>query len=78
MPAEDISSELRRRGVAASTIRDALGSWVITETDRIIKALAVATPSHIDLLAIQADAKALFKLTSQLELAMKRGNASED
>jgi len=75
---EDIASELRRRGVAASTIRDALGSWVITETDRIIKALAVATPSHIDLLAIQADAKALFKLTSQLELAMKRGNASED
>jgi len=70
---EDIASELRRRGVAASTIREALASWVLSETDRIIRALAIAPPSHIDLLAIQADAKALHKLTSQLELAMKRG-----
>jgi hypothetical protein len=70
----EITSELRRRGVAASTIRDALGQWVIAETDRIIKALATAPPSHIDLLAVQADAKALFKLTTQLELAMKRGD----
>jgi len=74
----DITAELRRRGVAASTIREALGQWVINETDRIIKALAVAAPSHIDLLAIQADAKALFKLTTQLELAMKRGEAASE
>jgi len=70
----EITAELRRRGVAASTIRDALGQWIVSETDRIIRALAAAPPSHIDLLAIQADAKALHKLTSQLELAMKRGD----
>lgn len=73
-----ITEELQRRGIAASTIREALGSWVISETDRIIKALATAAPSHIDLLAIQADAKALFKLTTQLELAMKRGGLSQN
>lgn len=74
-PQEPISEELRRRGVAASTIREALGGWVIAETDRIIKTLATTAPNHVDLLAIQADAKALFKLTSQLELAMRRGNS---
>jgi hypothetical protein len=74
---KDITAELRRRGIAASTIRDALGQWIISETDRIIKALATVEPSHINLLSVQADAKALFKLTTQLELAMKRGDVSE-
>lgn len=73
-----ISDELRSRGVAASTIRNALGPWIIEESERLIKAMAVCPPSHIDLLAIQADAKALHKLKSQLEAAMNRGGVNED
>ena len=73
-----ISDELRRAGVAASTIRDALGPWIAAETDRIIKALAVTAPNHVDLIAIAADAKALHKLKSQLESAMQRGGAGEN
>ena len=73
-----ISDELRRKAVAASTIREALGSWIVAETERIISMLAVAPPSHVDLLGIQADAKALHKLKKQLELAMQRGGESYD
>ena len=73
-----ISDELRARGVAASTIRNALGPWIVDETDRLIKAMAVCPPSHVDLLAIQADAKALHKLKSQLEAAMNRGGIELD
>jgi hypothetical protein len=64
--------------VAASTIRNALGPWIVDETDRLIKAMAVCPPSHVDLLAIQADAKALHKLKSQLEAAMNRGGIELD
>jgi hypothetical protein len=73
-----ISDELRRAGVAASTIREALGPWIVSETERIIKALAVCPPSHVDLIAIAADAKALHKVKSQLEQAMQRGGVGED
>lgn len=72
-----ISDELRRKGVAASTIREALGSWIAAETERIISMLAVASPSHVDLLGIQADAKALHKLKKQLEIAMQRGGETD-
>jgi len=72
-----ISDELRRRGVAAATMREALGPWIIEETDRLIKSMAMCSPNHVDLLAIQADAKALHKLKSQLESAMTRGGADE-
>jgi hypothetical protein len=66
----EISTELRRAGVAASTIREALHGWIESERDRIIATLA-ASPSTLDaLLKIQVDASALFHLKRQLETAM--------
>ena len=73
-----ISEELKRAGVAASTIRQALGPWIVSETERIIKQLAVTPPTLPDLLALQGDAKALFKVKTQLETAMQRGGEGLD
>lgn len=70
----DLTSALRRAGIAASSIREAIGPFIVSETERIIAALAVGSSGHMDLLAIQADAKALFRLKKQLEAAMTRGN----
>lgn len=66
----EISSELRRAGVAASTIREALGSWIQSERDRIIAALAASDADLETLLKIKCDATALFQLKRQLDTAM--------
>ena len=67
---KEISTELRRAGVAASTIREALRPWIESERDRIIAALA-SSPSTLDaLLKLQVDASALFHIKRQLEVAM--------
>lgn len=66
----EISSELRRSGVAANTIRDALGPWIAQERDRIIAALAQGDCSLESLLKIKVEATALFHLKRQLETAM--------
>lgn len=67
---QEISYELRRAGIAASTIREALGPWIIIECDRIIAALATSSADIEALLRIKSDATALFQLKRQLELAM--------
>ncbi len=69
----EVGAELRRAGVAANTIRDALKPWIEQERDRIIASLA-ASPADLDsLIKIKCDATALFQLKRQLEVAM--GNA---
>ena len=69
----EISEELRRRGVAASTIREALGDWHTREAERIIVALA-KTPATLEaLLTIQAEAKAYYRLEKELQSAMNNG-----
>ena len=69
----EISEELRRRGVAASTIREALGDWHGREGERIIIALAKSPATLEALLGIQAEAKAYYRLNKELELAMNQG-----
>lgn len=69
----EISDELRRSGVAASTIREALGAWIESETKRILTSLAQAPATLEALLTIKADAVALTKITRELDLAMNRG-----
>lgn len=71
----EISAELRRAGIAANTIRDALRPWIEQERDRIIAALASASASHEELLKIKADATAYFHLKRQLELSMSHAGA---
>lgn len=66
----EISAELRRAGVAASTIRDALRPWIESERDRIIATLASSNTDIDSLLKIKTDASALFHLKRQLEMAM--------
>jgi hypothetical protein len=73
MPRLEISTELRRAGVAASTIRDALGDFVAREPERIIAALALSEGSYAELLKIKADATAFHQLKRQLDMAMQRG-----
>lgn len=75
---EGISEELRRHAVAASTIREALGPWILSEPERVVRLLAAA-PSNIEaLVAIQADAKAYIKLKRQLDDAIGAGTPDED
>ena len=69
----EINTELRRAGVAASTIRDALKPWIESERDRLIAALAASSCDLDSLLKIKCDATALHQLKRQLEMAM--GNA---
>ena len=71
--AGEISEELRRKGVAASTIREALGGWHEREGERIIIALAKSPATLEALLGIQAEAKAFYKLKKELESAMHNG-----
>ena len=67
---EGISAELKHRGVAASTIREALAPWILSEPERIMRLLAAA-PSTLDaLVAIQADAKAFVCIKRELDQAM--------
>ena len=72
MPHIEISAELRRAGVAASTIRDALRPWIEQERDRIIAELASAPATIEALLKIKADAMGYFQLKRQLEMAMNQ------
>lgn len=67
-----IADELRRRGVAASTIREALGEHIAQEPLRIINKLCLAK-THDEMIDIQADARAYNKLRKELESAMDAG-----
>lgn len=69
----EITDELRRKGVAASTIREALGDWHTREAERIIIALAKAPATLETLLTIQAEAKAYYRLDKELLTAMNNG-----
>lgn len=69
----EISEELRQKGVAASTIREALGDWHTREGERIIAAIAKSPATLEALLAVQAEAKAYYRLNKELESAMNRG-----
>lgn len=69
----EITDELRRKGVAASTIREALGDWHTREAERIIIALAKASATLEALLTIQAEAKAYYRLDKELTSAMNQG-----
>lgn len=73
MVAEGISDELRRKGVAASTIREALGGWREQEMLRIIAKLAKGAATMEALLEVQSEAKAFHRLTHELESAMNQG-----
>lgn len=66
----EISDELRRAGVAASTIRQALGPWIASERDRIIAELVNAPATMEALLKIKADAGGYAAIKRQLETAM--------
>jgi SOS response regulatory protein OraA/RecX len=74
---EGLSSELRRKGVAASTIREALGSWREQEMLRIIAKLAKGSATLESLLEVQSEAKAFHKLTKELEIAMSNGGIDQ-
>ena len=75
---EGISEELRRKGVAASTIREALGDWRSQEMLRIIAKLAKGASTMESLLEIQSEAKAFQRLTHELENAMQNGGIGEN
>lgn len=69
-----ISLELRRRGVAASTMREALGDWFEQEKRRIIAQLATCEPELTKLLQLKAEATALHKLDKELQSAVSMGS----
>jgi hypothetical protein len=73
---EGISFELKHRGVAASTIREALGPWILSEPERLVRTIAAAPSTLEGLVAVQADAKAFVKLKRELDNAI--GIAEED
>lgn len=73
-----ISDELRRKGVAAATIREALGGWREQEMLRLIAALAKSPSTLEALVTVQADAKSFYRLTKELELSMAHGIDDED
>jgi hypothetical protein len=74
----EISTELRRAGIAASTLRDALGNFIKQEPERIIAALALSSANIDDLLKIKADAIAYHQLKRQLDLAMQQGGIDNE
>lgn len=74
---EGISDELRRKGVAASTIREALGDWRTQEMLRIIAKLAKGPATLEALLEVKSEASAYHKLTSELETAMSNGGIEQ-
>ena len=69
----DLGDELRRKGVAAGTIRDALGDWHSREAERLIAAIAKAPSDLPTLLGLQAEVKAYYRLDKELVGAMNRG-----
>lgn len=73
MSEDGLGEELRRKGVAASTIRDALGEWRGREMLRVIAKLATGASTMESLLEVQSEAKAFVKLTKELETAMGNG-----
>jgi len=70
---EGLAPELVRAGVAAETIRKALGPYREKEMLRIIAALAKAPATMEALLEIKADATSFYKLTKELETVINRG-----
>lgn len=70
---EGISEELRRKGVAASTIREALGDWRQLEMLRIIAKLAKSPATLEALLEVKSEAQSFHRLTHELEQAMTNG-----
>lgn len=70
---EGIGEELRRKGIAASTIREALGEWREQEMLRLIAKLAKSTPTLEGLLEVKSEAQAFVRLTNELENAMANG-----
>lgn len=78
MKGPEISVELRRKGVAAETIRFALAEWIDAERDRLIAGLAQSSCELAELLKLKADATALFKIKRELELAMGQAGIALD
>lgn len=74
---EGISVELRRRGIAASTLREALGPWILAEPERLVRALASAPATLDAVLAIKGEATAYVKLKRELDAAMSDGGIDE-
>ncbi len=72
-----VTESLRTKGVAASTIRQALGEWILETPNRLIAALAKCPSTLDDLINIQADAKAYYQLRKELERAMNQGGVEE-
>lgn len=70
---EGIGEELRRKGVAASTIREALGGWREQEILRIIAKLAKSEATLASLLEVKSEAQAFVRLAHELENAMRNG-----
>ncbi len=77
MKGESISGELRRKSIAASTIREALADFVVEERDRIVSKLAAAATTA-ELITVQVDARAYMKLRNELERAISRGNPEDE
>ena len=75
---EGIGVALRRRGVAASTLREALGDYVLGEPEKIVRKLAAAPSTLEGLIAVQADAKAFTALKRELDFAMQQGNIDSE
>ncbi len=71
-----VSEELRRAGVAASTIREALSDWFKQEEKRIIAELAQCPATLEAMLKVKASAIAFHSLDNQLAIAA--GLAGED
>ncbi len=66
----ELGDELKRRGVAAGTIKEALGPWREQEMLRIISGLAKGPATLESLLEWKAAATAFYRLTKELEQAM--------
>ena len=70
---ESISEEFRRKGIAASTIREALGDWRGQEMLRIIAKLAKGPATLESLLEVKSEAQAFTRLMNELENSMTNG-----
>lgn len=66
--------ELRRKGVAAETIKSTLVPWVNEMTESIIARLAKAECKLDELLSIQVDARMVYKLKKEIDGAINNGS----
>ena len=74
MSLEGPSLELRKRGIAAETIKSALIPWANEMSESIIARLAKSPSTLDELIAIQVDAKMLYKLKKEIDLAISGGS----